>query len=266
MSIETQLEELNQIKSDILTSIAAKGVTVPTNSGLKDCSALITGIPTGTVYTDLSGYNIALYTEFDSTAQINSSFSWHNSDECNALDFTKEVSFSFYVPNGYYSGGGNWSGPILTSYYNNSLGPAAMNFEIVSGELAFTFSLPSTKDLGGNPRARIFRQSIAYSFVEGIVSTIKVIGDTLIFNGVIYTIPNYSYVDLNARPQYFYTLNSVSFIQGFKFYGFDCGSSLRIRSAERLSDNAVCLVNLITGHDSVANAGGFILGPDNPLP
>lgn len=47
MSIETQLEELNQIKTNIFTSIGNKGVTVPENSGLKDAAGLIDTIEQG---------------------------------------------------------------------------------------------------------------------------------------------------------------------------------------------------------------------------
>lgn len=47
MSIETQLEELNQIKTNIFTSIGNKGVVVPENPGLKDAAGLIDSIPTG---------------------------------------------------------------------------------------------------------------------------------------------------------------------------------------------------------------------------
>ena len=66
MSIETQLEELNQIKSDILTSIAAKGVTVPTNSGLKDAAGLIDTIEQGGGF---DGYETD-FSNFDFTQKI----------------------------------------------------------------------------------------------------------------------------------------------------------------------------------------------------
>lgn len=48
MSIETQLEELNHIKTNIFTSISNKGVSVPENVGLKDASGLIDDIELGT--------------------------------------------------------------------------------------------------------------------------------------------------------------------------------------------------------------------------
>lgn len=47
MSIETQLEELNHIKTNIFTSISNKGVIVPENPGLKDAAVLIDSITTG---------------------------------------------------------------------------------------------------------------------------------------------------------------------------------------------------------------------------
>ena len=267
MSIESQLIELNEIKSDILTSISNKGVTVPENAGLKDVSGLVDDIEAAGSYADLNNYETCLYTEFDSTAQLSSSFGWYDSAECNALDFTKEITFSLYIPEGYYSGGNSANVYMFnTDYRNSNIGSACMFFEMSGGSLTFSLLLPSSKDLGGMPKARIYRQPIDYSFVEGKVSTLKIIGDTLIFNGVSYTIPNYSSVYLDDRPSYMYSPAQISFMQGFRFYGLDCGTGLKIRAAKRLSDDAVCLINLMTGHDSTASNGGFILGPTLPLP
>ena len=47
MSIESQLEELNQIKTNIFTSISNKGVIIPENPGLKDAAELIDSIESG---------------------------------------------------------------------------------------------------------------------------------------------------------------------------------------------------------------------------
>ena len=58
MSIESQLIELNEIKSDILTSISNKGVTVPENAGLKDVSGLVDDIEAAGSYADLNNYPI----------------------------------------------------------------------------------------------------------------------------------------------------------------------------------------------------------------
>lgn len=62
MSIETQLEELNQIKTNIFTSIRNKGIIVPENSGLKDAAGLIDQIEGGggetTVIIDGIEYNL----------------------------------------------------------------------------------------------------------------------------------------------------------------------------------------------------------------
>lgn len=61
MSIASEITRLQGVKSDILTAIADKGVTVPTGSALDDCPALIASIPTGGNIPD--GYKLTLYTE-----------------------------------------------------------------------------------------------------------------------------------------------------------------------------------------------------------
>ena len=170
-----------------------------------------------------------------------------------------------YIPQNYFASTSNWTYDIVTSYYGRDLGDFRMYFYNYSS-LTFSFYLPSSKDMGGLSYASLRNVGIDRSVVEGKVSTVKVIGDKLIFNGVEYTIPSYSSVNLDARPQYFYMPAQTSFMQGYRFYGLDCGSDLRIRPAKRLSDNAVCLVNLITGNSSTANQGGFILGPSSPMP
>lgn len=47
MSIASEITRLQGVKSDILTAIADKGVTVPADSMLDDCPALIASIPAG---------------------------------------------------------------------------------------------------------------------------------------------------------------------------------------------------------------------------
>lgn len=47
MSIASEITRLQGVKSDILTAIANKGVTVPTGSALDDCPGLIADIPAG---------------------------------------------------------------------------------------------------------------------------------------------------------------------------------------------------------------------------
>lgn len=47
MSIASEITRLQGVKSDILTAIADKGVTVPADSALDDCPGLIASIPTG---------------------------------------------------------------------------------------------------------------------------------------------------------------------------------------------------------------------------
>lgn len=48
MSIASEITRLQGVKSDILTAIENKGVTVPAGSALADCPDLIASIPTGT--------------------------------------------------------------------------------------------------------------------------------------------------------------------------------------------------------------------------
>ena len=213
-------------------------------------------------YADLSDYQICLYAE--NTVNIGNGFSFFGADERNALDLTKEVTFSFMIPAGYYSGGGTLHLFIFTSYYSGSIKPFRMDLEVTGSGLCFTFSLPSSSDLGGNPKAIIFRQPIDPSFVEGVVSTCRVIGDTLNFNGVDYHIPNYDSVYLNARPSYFYVMPQGNMI-GSRFYGLDVvGGNLKLRAAKKISDNSVCLVNMFTANASASS--NYILGPVNPTP
>lgn len=47
MSIASEITRLQGVKSDILTAISDKGVTVPAGSALDDCPGLIADIPTG---------------------------------------------------------------------------------------------------------------------------------------------------------------------------------------------------------------------------
>lgn len=55
MSIASEITRLQGVKSDILTAIGDKGVTVPTGSALDDCPALIADIPSGPNYKVIGG-------------------------------------------------------------------------------------------------------------------------------------------------------------------------------------------------------------------
>lgn len=57
MSIASEITRLQGVKSDILTAIGNKGVTVPAGSALDDCPGLIASIPTGPVGTERIGNN-----------------------------------------------------------------------------------------------------------------------------------------------------------------------------------------------------------------
>lgn len=262
MSIASEITRLQGVKSDILQAISDKGVTVPVGSALDDCPDLIASISSGGSYADLSNYQICLYAE--NTVDDGNGFGLFSADERNALDFSKEVTFSFFIPAGYYSGGGTRHLFMFNSDYPNPNRVFGMDLEVTRQGLCFSFSLPSPPGLGGNPKAKILRQPIDPSFVEGVVSTCRIIGDTLNFNGVDYHIPNYSSVDLNARPNYFYIMSQGNMI-GSRFYGLDVvGGNLKIRPAKRISDNSVCLVNMFTAN-AVTNSN-YTLGPVNPTP
>lgn len=262
MSIASEITRLQGVKSDILQAISDKGVTVPAGSALDDCPDLIASISSGGSYADLSNYQICLYAE--NTVDNGDGFGFFNADERNALDFSKEVTFSFMIPSGYYSGGGRLHTYLFISNYPNPNRGFGMDIEVTGQGLCFTFSLPSPPDLGGNPKARIFRQPIAPSFVEGVVSTCRIIGDVFNFNGVDYHIPDYDSVDLNARPNYYYVMRQGNMI-GDRFYGLDVvGGNLKLRPAKKISDNSVCLVNMFTAN--AANASNYTLGPVNPTP
>ena len=62
MSIASEITRLQGVKSDILTAIADKGVTVPADSALDDCPGLIGDIPTGGGGTD--GYEGSLPSDY----------------------------------------------------------------------------------------------------------------------------------------------------------------------------------------------------------
>lgn len=55
MSIASEITRLQGVKSDILTAIGNKGVTVPAGSALDDCPGLIADIPTGPNYKVIGG-------------------------------------------------------------------------------------------------------------------------------------------------------------------------------------------------------------------
>lgn len=52
MSIASEITRLRGVKSDILTAISNKGVTVPAGSALDDCPGLIASIPSGSSIPD----------------------------------------------------------------------------------------------------------------------------------------------------------------------------------------------------------------------
>jgi hypothetical protein len=98
--------------------------------------------------------------------------------------------------------------------------------------------------------------SILLNLTDGII------GDVLNINGNEYQIPNYSSVDLTARPQYFYVMSQGNMV-GDRFYGIDVvGGNLKLRPAKRINDNVVCVVNMFTAHDYTNS--DYILGPVNP--
>lgn len=270
MSIASEITRLQNVRADILQAIADKGVTVPADSTFDDCPGLIASISSGSSYADLSGFETVLYTEFDSTAQLNSSFPWHSWDGApvGSLHFKDEVTVCFYIPSGYFGSGTASDLHIASSYYGRDIGEFKIVFEEngSGGTFTMTVSLPSSKDMGGNPRTRIFRQPIPVSLIDGVVSTLSIKGNKVILNGSEFTFSDYGAYYPEAVPEYFYIPGSTSFIQGYRFYGFDCGSSLRIRPAKRLSDNAVCVIDLISGFAAYPNAGGFIIGPSSPMP
>lgn len=55
MSIASEITRLQGVKSDILTAISDKGVTVPAGSALDDCPGLIADIPSGPNYKVIGG-------------------------------------------------------------------------------------------------------------------------------------------------------------------------------------------------------------------
>lgn len=62
MSIASEITRLQGVKSDILTAIADKGVTVPVDSMLDDCPDLIASIPTGGVmYENIGGRTYTIF-------------------------------------------------------------------------------------------------------------------------------------------------------------------------------------------------------------
>lgn len=76
MSIASEITRLQGVKANILQAIADKGVTVPADSSLDDCPALIASIPTGTpaipdtykrvMYIELTGANSGAYSQYHS--------------------------------------------------------------------------------------------------------------------------------------------------------------------------------------------------------
>lgn len=121
MSIASEITRLQGVKSDILTAIADKGVTVPVGSALDDCPGLIASITGG-------GGNVAI-----STKMIDS-----------------EVGIKVVDENGYV-------GATLTDYFPHVDNTYYNNFAIVvagadfsqSGLGRVTFITPGSADIGG---------------------------------------------------------------------------------------------------------------------
>lgn len=113
MSIASEITRLQGVKSDIITAIADKGVTVPSGSKLDDCPGLIADIPSGGAETvEILGRTypvvtlgnlkwIALNLDYE---DANISTSGNMSDKSNAVSREVENKPTVYGWNGYKCG------------------------------------------------------------------------------------------------------------------------------------------------------------------
>ena len=265
MSIASEITRLQGVKADILTAIGNKGVTVPTGSALDDCPGLINEIPVHVEPPDLSGYEFSEYVYFSSSGQLNSNFPWYSQDELNCFKMSNDITIKFLIPAGYYSGGATTTLYLLGASYKYpyggpNYGELTIYFRMVGGSLTFTVGLPGPKDSGNNPKVGFRDVPISFSLVEGVISTLRIHGNTATLNGTDFTINNYDKCYTDAIPYLVvYSPRQVSYITGYRYYGMTVGDGFNSRAAKRLSDNAVCLVNTVTGHASTSS--GFDLGP-----
>lgn len=115
MSIETQLEELNQIKTNIFTSICNKGVVVPENPGLKDAAGLIDQIEGGggggggfdfsdfEIKSKMGKLDVTTFNENDFTIELPNSYSnkdYFNFSSCKITGSNTNTFYSDVRSNG----------------------------------------------------------------------------------------------------------------------------------------------------------------------
>lgn len=98
MSIASEITRLQGVKSDILTAIADKGVTVPADSMLDDCPDLIASISTGDELKPLpAGFKEVLYLETAGSSSYAPGFTLNeNSAKTNKM--SDKIKFTLYMP------------------------------------------------------------------------------------------------------------------------------------------------------------------------
>ncbi len=99
MSIETQLEELNQIKTNIFTSITNKGVIVPENPGLKDAAGLIDQIESGGGGEIPDSYKQVMYIEFNGRSNPRSNTLFYSQTYTDKIYSIDTIEIDFFLPN-----------------------------------------------------------------------------------------------------------------------------------------------------------------------
>lgn len=243
MSIASEIERLQGVKSDILQAIADKGVQVPEGTALADCPDLITSIPSGGSDLDISDY----FTEVSSICMSNMNNSYSPMalpSSLNNDDFI--LTANYKVPN------------VSTQ---GTLG-CMFNFNSAS---SYSQTVYFSCQGGSNPRSfRFGNNYTSVDFNKNAVTniSIEVEAPTQIkFNGEIITIsstPNTkSLTHVWPIPSAFSSAkgngNTIG-VKNFKLIKKSTGAVfLDMIAAKRNLDNAVGLFDLVTGYFYASN-------------
>lgn len=139
MSIASEIQRLQGVKSDILEAIAEKGVTVPAGSALADCPTLIESISGGSYLSKVparvwlsNGYVTAVYNYDMISCEPNPGQSPDYNNKMGVVPIIDDIKFSdikesfeinlvIHVPSG-----GSWASTLIRN--DNYRSPANMRF------------------------------------------------------------------------------------------------------------------------------------------
>ena len=245
MSIASEITRLQGVKSDILSAIADKGVTVPVGSALDDCPALIASISTGGGGDEPpTGYKRLMYMEykrvdttywlFDSIIDMKSSDKYHFVFDIVTSATGRSATVCELRPDS--------QGTIylqIDSKIDDTVDvkagrtwPGMVTINVPKGPLNVDFVDPGSVNINGQQ----------YSCGNGTIS-----------NG---------YFDDFLSDGTFPPLNDGSKFYGLTIYDSEDSPKHKIVPVLRLSNNQITLCDLVTGNFANAVSRNWIAGPD----